>query len=96
MISMREDLLEFQFLYVQSVGAGVPGSQTQLDGTVPGAIGQHQDQPGAKDISSRQSAGLGDAAEFQTLVFGEDYAITGHIGCDASLDTSNVYSGKGQ
>ena len=58
-------------------------SQPQLDGTVRSAFGQHQDQPGAKEIPGRQRPGLGNAAEFQMLVFGENYGVAGHIRLDA-------------
>ena len=55
------------------------------------ALGQHQDQPGAEDISSGQRAGLGDTAEFELLAVGENYGIAGHILLDVSR-SSNVYS----
>ena len=59
-------------------------SQPQLDGIVRGAFGYHQDQPAAKDVPGRQRPGLGDAAEFQTLVFGEHHGVAGHIGLDVN------------
>ena len=44
------------------------GSQPQFDETVRSASGQQQDQPGAKDMLGEQRSGLGNPAEFQTLV----------------------------
>jgi hypothetical protein len=52
--------------------------QPLLDGVERGVLGQHQDQPGAEDISGRQRAGLGDAAEFPLLAVGKNYRIPDH------------------
>lgn len=53
--------------------------QSLLDDAERSALSQHQDQPGAEDISSGQRAGLGDTAEFELLAVGENDGIAGHI-----------------
>ena len=67
------------------------GPQPLLDRTERRSLGQHQDQTGAKDISGGQRTGLGNTAEFQSLVFAEQDGIGGHTCLDANR-TSNVYS----
>ena len=46
-------------------------SQPLLDRAVRGALGQHQNQPGAEDIAGRQGPGLSDTAELKLLFFGK-------------------------
>jgi hypothetical protein len=53
-------------------------SKFLLNGTLRSALGRHQDQPGAKDISGRLGSGLCDAAEFALLTIGENHRIDGH------------------
>jgi hypothetical protein len=60
------------------------GPQPELDGVVGGAFGQRQDQLGAKDLAGRQGPGLGDAIQFQMLLFGENYGVAAHIGLDVN------------
>ena len=55
------------------------GSQLLLNGAERSALGQHQDQPSAKNISGRQRTGLRDAAEFALLTIGEKHRIADHI-----------------
>ena len=70
------------------------GPQPLLDRIERRSLGQHQNQPGAEDISGGQRAGLGTTAEFQLLVFAEHHGIDGHTCLDVSR-TSNVYSATG-
>jgi hypothetical protein len=74
------------------VGAVVPNLCLIVLNDAP--PGQHQDEPGAEDISGGQRAGLGNTAEFQLLVFAEHHTIDGHTCLDVSR-TSNVYSATG-
>jgi len=52
---------------------GCGGSQPHLDGVPGGTVGQHQDQPGTKCVSGRQTSRHRDAAEFPPLVFREEH-----------------------
>ena len=66
-----------------------------FDGAEGCTLGQHQDEPGAEDISSGQRQGLSDAAQFQLLIFTEHDATAGHTQLDV-IRTSNVYSATDQ
>ena len=70
------------------------GPQPLLDRIERRSLGQHQNQPGAEDISGGQRAGLGTTAEFQLLVFAEHHGICRHTCLDVNK-TSNVYSATG-
>jgi hypothetical protein len=70
------------------------GPQPLLDSAERRSLGQHQDEPGAEDISGGERAGLGNTAEFRLLVFAEQHTIDGHTCLDVSR-TSNVYSATG-
>jgi hypothetical protein len=59
-----------------------------------GACSQHQDEPGAENISGGQRTGLRNTAEFDLLDFAKHHGIDGHICLDVSR-TSNVYSATG-
>lgn len=53
------------------------------DGAEGGDLGQHQDEPGAEDISGGQGSRLGYSAEFLSLFFAEHRRIDGHTSLDA-------------
>jgi hypothetical protein len=55
-----------------------------------GACSQHQDEPGAENISGGQRRGLRNTAGFDLLGFAKHQGIDGHICLDVSR-TSNVY-----
>jgi hypothetical protein len=67
------------------------GTEPLLNGAVGCTLGQHQDEPGAEDISCGQRAGLSDAAEFQLLIFAEHDATAGHTESDV-IRTGDVHS----
>ena len=70
---------------------GACGPQLLLDAAERRALAQHQDQPGAEDISGRQRPGLSDVAEFQLLVFAEHKITAGHTWLDV-IRASNLFS----
>lgn len=57
-------------------------SQPLLDRTVGGALGEHENQPGAEHIAGRQRPRLSDTAELKLLFFGKYDAIADHISLD--------------
>jgi hypothetical protein len=58
---------------------GRTGLQAAFDRVEGSSFGQHQDEPGAKDVAGRQGTRLSNAAEFRTLVTGEgDFAAGRH------------------
>ena len=47
-----------------------------------GCAGEHQDEPGTKNIPGGQGTGLRNAAKFQMLIFMEDYLMAIHANLD--------------
>jgi hypothetical protein len=92
-----------RFMSIQSIHAGIKEARLPaadgrrrspklpLDGVERCTLSQHQNQPGAKHISSGQRTRLGDAAQFHTLLFAQQHIIGWHECFDAN-STSNVYS----
>jgi len=63
---------------------GSRGLQLPFDDAERRALGQHQDELGAKDVARRQGTRLSNAVEFGTLVAGEgDFAACRHTNLEA-------------
>jgi hypothetical protein len=60
------------------------GLQALLDGAEGRALGQQQDQFGAKDVSRRQAARLSDGSQFGMLILGEqEFVASSHTKLEA-------------
>ena len=70
------------------------GPQLPLDGAVRCTLSQHQYQPGTEHIPGWKRAGLGNAAQFDSLFFIQRNIVDRHGNLDVS-HTSNVYSATG-
>ena len=70
------------------------GPKLPLDNAVRCTLGQHQDQPGTEHIPGWQRTGLGNAAQFDSLLLTQFNIVSGHDSLDV-CHPSNVYSATG-